>query len=86
MPQRAQNTSTPRSNGALQLAQVEVDAVVTTRVPQCPQKGIPSSTVRAQRGQLTGADTDIGFPQSMQKRDASSFSRPQKAQAVTGGR
>src|SRR3954466_3971599 len=28
------------------------------------------------------ADADTGFPQSMQKRDAGSFSRPQKAQVV----
>ena len=28
------------------------------------------------------ADADIGLPQSMQKRDADSFSRPQKVQAV----
>lgn len=28
------------------------------------------------------AEPDTGFPQSMQKRDADSFSRPQKAQVV----
>jgi hypothetical protein len=31
---------------------------------------------------VRAAEADIGFPQSMQKRDAGSFSRPQKAQAV----
>jgi hypothetical protein len=30
------------------------------------------------------AEADTGLPQSMQKRDAGSFSRPQKAQAVKG--
>ena len=29
------------------------------------------------------AEAEIGFPQSMQKRDMGSFSRPQKAQATS---
>ena len=33
---------------------------------------------------VRAAEADIGLPQSMQKRDADSFSRPQKLQAVGG--
>ena len=35
-------------------------------------------------GTLRAADAEIGFPQSMQKRDIGSFSRPQKAQETRG--
>ena len=35
-------------------------------------------------GTTRAADAEIGFPQSMQKRDIGSFSRPQKAQTTRG--
>ena len=35
-------------------------------------------------GTMRAADAEIGFPQSMQKRDIGSLSRPQKAQETRG--
>ena len=35
-------------------------------------------------GTTRAADDEIGLPQSMQKRDIASFSRPQKAQETRG--
>ncbi|MEP6990178.1 MAG: hypothetical protein ABJA80_04540 [bacterium] len=44
----------------------------------------PSDAPAEYAGTMRAADADIGFPQSMQKRDIGSFSRPQKAQETRG--
>ncbi|MDQ2667911.1 MAG: hypothetical protein M3Z05_18130, partial [Gemmatimonadota bacterium] len=44
----------------------------------------PSAAPVEQAGTMRAADAEIGFPQSMQKRDIGSLSRPQKAQETRG--
>jgi hypothetical protein len=44
----------------------------------------PAIAAEDTAGTTRAADGEIGFPQSMQKRDIGSLSRPQKAQETRG--
>jgi hypothetical protein len=84
LPQRMQLAGEPdtRVAGTPALNAGAARAVATGELTGC---GCPPGAGGTYAGPTRAADGFIGLPQSMQKRESVSFSRPQKAQDVTRG-